>query len=152
MANQRQTGGLMPLSELIEAVNRNRGSRQAEASQDDVVRAIKKLRCLGSGFTLIDLPGSGQLVQSVPGEMNMDQTKVLGLAESSGACVSRTGNDKLCFYFTNLRFSWTEERALAALNYLLQEGMAWIDDENGSGSTSYWFPSLFKITSKSTKV
>ncbi|VDL97404.1 unnamed protein product [Schistocephalus solidus] len=140
MANQRQTGGLMPLSELIEVVNKTRSSRQAEASQDDVVRAIKKLRCLGNGFTLIDLPGSGQLVQSVPGEMSMDQTKVLGLAESSGGSVSVHRCVK--------KFSWTEERALAALNYLLQEGMAWIDNENGSGSTTYWFPSLFKLTSK----
>ncbi|BHF68996.1 ESCRT-II subunit protein snf8 [Sparganum proliferum] len=140
MANQRQTGGLMPLSELIEVVNKTRSSRQAEASQDDVVRAIKKLRCLGSGFTLIDLPGSGQLVQSVPGEMSMDQTKVLGLAESNNGSVS--------VHRCVQQFRWTEERTLAALNYLLQEGMAWIDDDNGSGSNTYWFPSLFKVTSK----
>lgn len=48
---------------------------------DDILRAIDKLKVLGNGFELIPL-GSGRfLVQSVPGELNMDHTRVLQLAE-----------------------------------------------------------------------
>ncbi|VDQ05627.1 unnamed protein product [Trichobilharzia regenti] len=56
---------------------------ELKISVDDVKRSIKKLRCLGTGFSLINLPGGRSLVRSVPGEMSMDQTLVLSLAESS---------------------------------------------------------------------
>lgn len=44
------------------------------------MRAIKKLKVMGNGFGMIPVSGS-YLVQSVPAELNMDHTKVLGLAE-----------------------------------------------------------------------
>jgi len=49
---------------------------------DDVVAAIRKLKVLGSGFTLIPI-GSRYLVQSVPGELTMDHASVLQQAEVS---------------------------------------------------------------------
>jgi hypothetical protein len=49
--------------------------------RDDILRAIDKLKVLGSGFELIALGGGRYLVQSVPGELNMDHTRVLQLAE-----------------------------------------------------------------------
>lgn len=48
--------------------------------RDDLVRAIKKLKVMGSGFGMIPVGGS-YLVQSVPAELNMDHTVVLQLAE-----------------------------------------------------------------------
>lgn len=48
-----------------------------------MIRAIKKLSVLGSGFKVLPLQGR-QLVQSVPSELNMDHTSVLQLAEVSG--------------------------------------------------------------------
>ena len=53
---------------------------------DDIVQAIKRLKILGSGFTLIPA-GSSYIVQSVPGEMSLDHTTILQYAE---ACI------KLC--------------------------------------------------------
>ena len=47
--------------------------------RDDVVRAIGKLRVLGSGFTLLKV-GSTRMVQSVPGELSMDHTNLLQCA------------------------------------------------------------------------
>ena len=44
--------------------------------------AIKKLKVLGNGFTLIPTD-HGYLVQSVPGELTMDHTTVLQQAEVS---------------------------------------------------------------------
>lgn len=48
--------------------------------RDDLARAIKKLKILGAGFAVIPMKG-GRLVQSVPGELNMDHTAVLQKAE-----------------------------------------------------------------------
>ena len=47
---------------------------------DDMLRAIKKLRILGNGFTVLNV-GNMQLVQSVPGELTMDHTNVLQTAQ-----------------------------------------------------------------------
>ncbi len=48
--------------------------------RDDIIRAIKKLHVLGAGFELIPLQGR-QLVQSVPGELNIDHTMLLQSAQ-----------------------------------------------------------------------
>lgn len=48
--------------------------------RDDLARAIKKLHTLGSGFQIIPV-GEKRIVQSVPGELNMDHTTVLQLAQ-----------------------------------------------------------------------
>ena len=47
---------------------------------DDIVQAIKRLKILGSGFSLIPA-GSSYIVQSVPGEMSLDHTTILQHAE-----------------------------------------------------------------------
>ena len=62
--------------------------------RDDLLRAIRKLRILGNGFTVLTV-GSLQLVQSVPGELTMDHTNILQCAQVSNAvcgqaCVSST--------------------------------------------------------------
>ena len=56
--------------------------------RDDLVRAIKKLAILGSGFKVLPLQGR-QLVQSVPSELNMDHTAVLQLAEVRTVFIAR---------------------------------------------------------------
>jgi ESCRT-II complex subunit VPS22 len=40
-----------------------------EISIDDILRAIKKLKVLGNGFTVIPLGTGRFLVQSIPGEL-----------------------------------------------------------------------------------
>ena len=45
-----------------------------------MARAIKKLHVMGSGFQVIPV-GKKQLVQSVPGELSMDHTATLQLAQ-----------------------------------------------------------------------
>ena len=59
--------------------------------RDDLARAIKKLHTLGSGFQIIPV-GQNRIVQSVPGELNMDHTTVLQLAQ---VCVGMQ-NKKYC--------------------------------------------------------
>eukprot|EP00731_Ephydatia_muelleri_P037163 Em0404g6a len=38
---------------------------------------------------------------------------------------------------------WTEQRARATLDHLVAEGMAWVDQQDNSGTVLYWFPGLF---------
>ena len=77
MANQHKTGGLMELGEIRNKLIRSRGKSQhhQNISIDDLLRATKKLKVLGTGFTVIPLKSGRYLVQSVPGEMSLDQVK-----------------------------------------------------------------------------
>ena len=69
MAASHRTGGLMELGDLRRRLIRARGrsARHQDISSDDLLRAIKKLKVLGSGFTVIPLESGRYLVQSVPG-------------------------------------------------------------------------------------
>lgn len=129
-ARRSLNGGLMDLPTLVKYVQRRRGSHTEPISEDDVVRAIKKLRVLGNGFDLVTI-GKSQYVRSVPGELNMDKNSVLEVAQGTGH-VSKQGLRQAT--------SWTEERAQSVLDALLKEGFAMVDDQNPGGATLYWFP------------
>jgi len=74
-------------------------------SSDDIARAIKKLKLLGNGFAIIPV-GKHRLVQSVPGELNLDHSIVLQKAEkTSHVSVATMVND----------YGWTEVRAKKVL-------------------------------------
>ncbi|KAG8231837.1 hypothetical protein J437_LFUL008608 [Ladona fulva] len=147
LATNHRTGGLIRLSELRNLLIKARGKRKEhqEITCDDLLQAANKLYMLGSGFRVIRV-GHGKmedyLVQSVAAELSIDHTAVLGLAEmgnnstkSSGITVSDVIN----------RLHWEENRAKMALEYLVKEGLAWIDLQS-KPEKSYWFPSLFSAT------
>jgi len=99
-----------------------------------LLRAIKTLRVLGNGFTVIPLDSGRYLVQSVPGEFSMDQTAILQRAEASqGSVTVATLVDEL---------GWDRGRCQRALEHLLKEGVVWLDAQNGQES-AYWVPSIF---------
>ena len=75
--------GLMSFEELRKRILATSGKTRQDVSEDDMARAIKKLRVLGGGFAVIPI-GKHRLVQSVPGELNMDHTAVLQKAEVGG--------------------------------------------------------------------
>lgn len=132
LATRDRNGGLLNFDELRKRVLATSGKTRQDVSEDDLARAIKKLRILGSGFSIIPV-GGRRLVQSVPGELNMDHTTVLQKAEptaytSIGAMVKDLG--------------WTELRAKGILEHLVREGMAWVDDQN-TEERLYWFPGLY---------
>ena len=56
-------------------------------SSDDIIRAIKKLKVLGSGFSIIHMKGSQDssetIIRSIPGELSADHTEVLKVVEDS---------------------------------------------------------------------
>ncbi len=70
----------MNFEELRKRVLATSGKTRQDVTEDDLARAIKKLRVLGGGFAVVPV-GKQRLVQSVPGELNMDHTAVLQQAE-----------------------------------------------------------------------
>ena len=83
--------GLMSFEELRKRILATSGKTRQDVSEDDMARAIKKLRVLGGGFAVIPI-GKHRLVQSVPGELNMDHTAVLQKAEVGG-CIHMMSYD-----------------------------------------------------------
>ncbi|XP_005059886.2 PREDICTED: vacuolar-sorting protein SNF8 [Ficedula albicollis] len=116
LALKHRNGGLITLEELQQQVLKGRGKFAQDVSQDDLLRAIKKLKVLGSGFGIIPVGGTF-LVQSVPAELNMDHTVVLQLAEKKGFVTVSEIRSSL---------KWETERAKQVLDHLLKEGMAWL--------------------------
>merc|ERR1711894_116425 len=134
MAASHRTGGLMDVGELRQRLIKSRSkSKNQDISTDDIIRAIKKLKILGNGFTLIPLGGDKYLVQSVPGELSMDQTVILQKAEGNGGQVSVS--------FLRKNLEWEEDRSNRALDRLLSDGLAWVDTQNSE--KLYWIPSIF---------
>lgn len=74
------------------------------------------------------------MVQSVPGELSMDQTDVLKLLSSDKPYVTLTLLKEL--------LNWEITRATNAINQMVAEGLCWVDDQGGN-EKSYWFPSMF---------
>ncbi|KAF3813628.1 hypothetical protein GH733_018781 [Mirounga leonina] len=117
--------------QIIEVL-RGRGKFAQDVSQDDLIRAIKKLKALGTGFGIIPV-GATYLIQSVPAELNMDHTVVLQLAEKNGYV---TVSD------IKASLKWETERARQVLEHLLKEGLAWLDLQ-APWEAHYWLPALF---------
>uniref|UniRef100_A0A0N5ANW0 Vacuolar-sorting protein SNF8 n=1 Tax=Syphacia muris TaxID=451379 RepID=A0A0N5ANW0_9BILA len=128
-------GGLMTLDELKSRLMRSRNSTTKEAiSTDDILRAVEKIKVLGNGFELIPFVGSGRfMIQSVPGELSMDHSRVLQLAEDSAYVNKELIIDRL---------RWEERRVNAVLEHLVKEGIAWVDEQS-TDTVYYWIPSLF---------
>lgn len=131
MSTSRRNGGLMSLEDLRKKLLISRGRNKQEISNDDILMAIRKLKTLGNGFTAIPI-GKTFLIQSVPGELTMDHTTILQQAEEQAFVSERILREKL---------GWEDERISRSLDYLVSEGLAWIDDQ--APDRQYWFPGLF---------
>lgn len=131
LATSHQNGGIISLDELKQRLVAARGRSKQEISSDDIIAAIRKLKVLGSGFTLIPI-GSRYLVQSVPGELTMDHATVLQQAEGQGY-VSRS--------LLSAKLNWEDERIMRALDFLVSEGLAWVDDQ-APLERYFWFPAM----------
>ena len=139
IATRPYNGGIVKLSDLHQKLMKTRGKYGQDISVEDVRTAIKKLKVLGTGFALLG-SGSKQIVQSVPGELNMDHTKILELAQQNNGKVSLSDIEK--------SLSWKEERTQNLLEHLIKEGMCWIDDQTTDKQRWYWFPALFTSEKK----
>lgn len=125
-------GGLMELGQLRETVQRRRGAAAAPISDDDLLRAIDSLKCLGGGWAVLDVGGK-KLVRSVPAELNTDQNTILELATATGY-VSLEG--------VMQERGWVRIRVVQALDTLLRDGFAMVDDGAPDGVRLYWLSAV----------
>lgn len=113
---------------------RGHNKQHQEITVDDLMCAVKKLKIFGNGFRYIPIGGGKWMIQSVPGELSMDQTAVLKLLSSSA---------RPFVTLTSLieRLDWEKTRALNTVNQMISEGLCWVDEQDAE--TSFWFPSMF---------
>ncbi len=132
LATRGRNGGLIEMSELLNHVRRRRGHAASAISSDDLERAVTKLDALGGEFRVISA-GQRRMLQSIPTELSTDHTAIIGLA-ASGTGITQSS--------VAAAQGWPQERAATAISMLLQEGLAWADDQHPSGERAFWFPSL----------
>ncbi|CAI5473958.1 unnamed protein product, partial [Closterium sp. Yama58-4] len=99
-------------------------------SHDDCMRALATIKSLGGGFA-VEKVGAAHVVRSLPRELSTDQNDILRLAQARG-CV--TVADILS------ATAWQHGRINDALDALLKEGIAMVDDGSPDGQRRYWFP------------
>ncbi|KAF9435805.1 ESCRT-II subunit protein snf8 [Entomortierella beljakovae] len=162
LSTRALNGGLMELSEVKRRVERMRGVRDGkstsnnssnskpnsigsklasmsnkdtsmEVTEDDVLRSIKTLAPLGSGFQVLQI-GDKKMVSSVPRELNRDQSTVLALVQNTNGHVNAT--------LINEKLSWETGRINTALDTLLEDGLMWIDKQ--AEPFEYWVPGFFE--------
>ena len=79
------------------------------------------------------------LVQSVPGELSLDQNQVIQAAQETAS---------ITILDLKLKLRWQEERSKKVLQDMVASGFAWVDLQAGAGNTEivYWFPTLFSAS------
>ncbi|KAI9719812.1 MAG: hypothetical protein M1812_003301 [Candelaria pacifica] len=126
-----ENGGLSMVKEVREKVYEGRGiGGGMEVSDDDILRAVKSLKPLGSGFAVVTV-GSKQMIRSVPKELNTDQSTVL-------AAIQILGYVTVSMLQANLR--WERARAKTVIDDLLADSLVWVDTQ--AEETEYWSPTL----------
>ena len=124
-----ENGGLLGLEECRERVKKGRGiGGGIEVSDDDVLRAVKSLKPLESGFSIITV-GQKQMIRSIPKELNTDQSTVLEAIQVLGFVSCSMLED-------NLR--WERARAETVIEDLLGDSLVWVDSQ--APEKEYWSP------------
>eukprot|EP00736_Rhodelphis_marinus_P003777 Rmarinus@m.6522 len=126
-----KTGGLIECSHLRAILERTRGPRAQPITDDDMERAVQHVALLGGGFAIRQI-GKKKFVQSVPGEINPDQSFIVEVAEENGGRFTSS--------LLRQKYSWDEDRFDHALEFLLQEGIVWVDLQ--AAEKQYWCLSM----------
>eukprot|EP00171_Calliarthron_tuberculosum_P006850 IDg6850t1 len=130
VATRPLNGGVIALDELVRHLRKRRSAYVEDVSSDDVERAVSKLDVLGGGYRVVST-GRGKLVTSVPLELSVDHTRILDLCAPSAhttqaEVMGATG--------------WSAARAAAAMDFLMQRGIAWVDLQ--APAPTYWIMGL----------
>lgn len=85
LAAHKSTGGLMELEELRNRLVAARGSNAAhqEITKEDILVAADKLKVLGNDFKVLKVGKGKYLIQSIPGELSLDESTLLNLASNT---------------------------------------------------------------------
>lgn len=122
-------GGLLAVKECRESVARGKAiGGGLEVSEDDILRAVKSLKPLGSGFSVVTI-GNQQFIRSIPKELNTDQSTVLGVLQLLGS---------VTVSLLRVNLNWDHARALTVLEDLLLDSLVWVDTQ--CPENEYWSP------------
>ncbi len=97
-------------------------------ASDDILRAVKSLQPLGSGFSIVDI-GKQAMIRSIPKELNTDQSTVLEAVQILGY---------VTVSMLHVNLDWETVRAQTVLDDLLADSLLWIDTQ--APETEYWTP------------
>jgi len=138
-------GGVIDMDEVIRLLRKLRGLEgESKIGEEDVIRSIRVLEPLGSGYRVVDLGPGRKAIRSVPKELDSDQGSIILLASHPCQGGSLTPQDLMTYY------GWTETRTLAALdNACKKDGICWVDAQSKDGITRYWIPAAMKWDEKS---
>ena len=134
MERRAQSGGLDSASEILSDLRARRGPKAQPIDMEDMERAVKNLKALGRSLDIVSLKGKDKMIQSVPFELSHDHTRALEHAAATAYTSVPALQEAL---------GWHEARAVAAVDFLVNEGMAWVDNLNGNPWPDIWFPSLW---------
>jgi ESCRT-II complex subunit VPS22 len=126
---KRKYGSLVPVEEVIDAVRRTYGSSPPKISPGDIERAMKALKEIGQGYTVV-VHGGRRFLKTVSFDLDADGMKLL-----------ESARDQQYFQF-NPKMEMTEQRFNAAVTPLLNEGLVWID-RPAVGPPRYWVVAFF---------
>ena len=130
-SSRGENGGLIAVEECKARVGRGRGlGGQLDVSDDDILRAVKSLAPLGSGFSVVTV-GITQMIRSVPKELNTDQSTVLEAIHVLGYVTCSMLEDNL---------AWEYARAETVIADLLSDALVWVDSQ--ATEKEYWSPAF----------
>ena len=142
-------GGMIAMSELIRRVQALRtvsvdladdAASTMQITSEDVVRSVKLLQPLHSGYQVQTVPPSKEIyIRSVPSELDTDTITLLGLASTSGGHLG----EPLVVAATG----WSDVRTRVAFEkVVMRDGVAWVDEQAGHGAEGMeiWVPSACK--------
>jgi len=130
LMSKEETGGIIPLSEVFELVNT--GILKGNVQIKDVEKALKHLKKTGVIEDLTELDSGVIMVRFFPIQYTGDETKVVVLAKEKGLLTL----EDVC-----VKLSWSQDRALRALESLEKSGIAKFRDNIVTGK-QWFFPSI----------
>jgi len=141
LASRSRNGGIISVQEVKDILEQRRtkfclaGQQTKTYSKQDVQTAISKLSTLGGGFRTLQV-GSSTMIVSVPTELDNDHMAIMTLAQDMGG-------KGISLHQVRDSTGWNEERAQRAMDLLLTQGMAWLDEYKGENL--YWFPRYVRV-------
>lgn len=139
LATKSSNGGMISITEIQHTLQSRKtklgmAQQATTVSVADLLVAVQKLGKLGGGFRTIQLNETSTMVISVPTELDNDHMEVLRVAQEQ--------EFGLTLSHVQAATKWNLERTRRAMELLLQEGMAWLDEYHGE--SYYWFVSLWQ--------
>lgn len=136
LALAESTGGMLEIGELKERLSRTRRQKkQQDITTEDILLATRKLKIFGNSFQVHSLGKDRYIIQSIPGELSLQETKALSVAANQ-----EKGSITKSLLMRDL--GWNEVRTQQAIDKLISEGLVWVDEQS-EDEANYYFPSLF---------